>query len=190
VEIFSFGRPLSRTSTLVGQGTLPSPTTGCRIRFPESLLMLGMSNTHQSLVVKCCAGSAIGVERPSAAYRQMPPLPFLNPQPTKSVIVHPAAAYLRREFHRSLVGRVKKKESNYEQKREIIGVHQKGNSRQEDIFEPDSRRTPGSAKYRPACDTARCGGCSFGGHARGNACKTNIPSTCSGRFVVRLSTRH
>ena len=24
----------------LGQGTLPSPTTGCRIRFPESLLML------------------------------------------------------------------------------------------------------------------------------------------------------
>jgi hypothetical protein len=23
-----------------GQGTLPSPTAGCRIRFPESLLML------------------------------------------------------------------------------------------------------------------------------------------------------
>jgi hypothetical protein len=40
VEIFSFGRSLSRTSTLLGQGTLPSPTTGCRIRFPESLLML------------------------------------------------------------------------------------------------------------------------------------------------------
>ena len=40
VEIFWFGRSLSRTSTLAGQGTLPSPTTGCRIRFPESLLML------------------------------------------------------------------------------------------------------------------------------------------------------
>jgi hypothetical protein len=40
VEIFSFGRSLSRTSALAGQGTLPSPTTGCRIRFPESLLML------------------------------------------------------------------------------------------------------------------------------------------------------
>jgi len=25
---------------LYGQGTLPSPTAGCRIRFPESLLML------------------------------------------------------------------------------------------------------------------------------------------------------
>ena len=37
---FSFGRSLSRTSTFAGQGTLPSPTTGCRIRFPESLLML------------------------------------------------------------------------------------------------------------------------------------------------------
>ena len=24
----------------LGQGTLPSPTAGCRIRFPESLLML------------------------------------------------------------------------------------------------------------------------------------------------------
>jgi hypothetical protein len=33
VEIFSFGRLLSRTSTLAGQGTLSSPTTGCRIRF-------------------------------------------------------------------------------------------------------------------------------------------------------------
>jgi hypothetical protein len=33
---FSFERSLSRTSTLAGQGTLPSPTTGCRIRFPES----------------------------------------------------------------------------------------------------------------------------------------------------------
>ena len=40
VEIFSFGRSLSRTSTLAGQGTLPSPTTGCRIRLTESLLML------------------------------------------------------------------------------------------------------------------------------------------------------
>ena len=30
----------SRTSTLAGQGTLPSPTAGSRIRFPESLLML------------------------------------------------------------------------------------------------------------------------------------------------------
>ena len=40
VEIFSFGRSLSRTSTLADQGTLPSPTTGCRIRFTESLLML------------------------------------------------------------------------------------------------------------------------------------------------------
>ena len=37
---FSFGRLLSRTSTLLGQGTLPSPTAGSRIRFPESLLML------------------------------------------------------------------------------------------------------------------------------------------------------
>jgi hypothetical protein len=47
VEIFSFGRSLSRTSTLADQGTLPSPTTGCRIRFTESLLMLsrgGLSN--------------------------------------------------------------------------------------------------------------------------------------------------
>jgi hypothetical protein len=25
---------------LFGQGTLPSPTAGCRIRFPESLLMM------------------------------------------------------------------------------------------------------------------------------------------------------
>jgi hypothetical protein len=32
VEIFSFGRLRSRTSTLSGQGTLPSPTTGSRIR--------------------------------------------------------------------------------------------------------------------------------------------------------------
>jgi hypothetical protein len=30
---FSFGRSLSRTSTLLGQGTSPSPTAGCRIRF-------------------------------------------------------------------------------------------------------------------------------------------------------------
>ena len=37
---FSFRRSLSRTSTLAGQGTLPSPPTGCRIRSPESLLML------------------------------------------------------------------------------------------------------------------------------------------------------
>ena len=44
VEIFSFGRLLSRTSTLAGQGTLPSPTTGCRIRFIESLLMLRTSH--------------------------------------------------------------------------------------------------------------------------------------------------
>ena len=44
VEIFSFGRLLSRTSTLAGQGTLPSPTTGCRIRFIESLLMLRTSD--------------------------------------------------------------------------------------------------------------------------------------------------
>ena len=40
VEIFAFGRSLFRTSTLAGQGTLPSPTAGCQIRFPESLLML------------------------------------------------------------------------------------------------------------------------------------------------------
>ena len=40
---FLFGRSLSRTSTLLGQGTLPSPTAGCRIRFPESLLMLKLS---------------------------------------------------------------------------------------------------------------------------------------------------
>ena len=40
VEISRFGRLLSRTSTLLGQGTLPSPTAGSRIRFPESLLML------------------------------------------------------------------------------------------------------------------------------------------------------
>jgi hypothetical protein len=93
---FSFERSLSRTSTLVGQGTLPSPTTGCRIRFSESLLMLGMTYTHQSLVVKCCAGHAIGVERPPVAYRQTPPLPFLNPQPKKSVVLDPAAASLRR----------------------------------------------------------------------------------------------
>ena len=39
----SFRRSLSRTSTLLGQGTLPSPTTGCRIRFPRSLLMLKLS---------------------------------------------------------------------------------------------------------------------------------------------------
>jgi hypothetical protein len=44
VEIFSFGRLLSRTSTLAGQGTLPPPTTGCRIRFIESLLMLRTSH--------------------------------------------------------------------------------------------------------------------------------------------------
>jgi hypothetical protein len=37
---FLFERSLSRTSTLLGQGTLPSPTAGSRIRFPESLLML------------------------------------------------------------------------------------------------------------------------------------------------------
>ena len=40
---FSFRRSLSRTSTHLGQGTLPSPTAGCRIRFPESLLMLTLS---------------------------------------------------------------------------------------------------------------------------------------------------
>ena len=57
--------------------------------FPGSLLMLGMSYTHQSLVVKCRAGYAIGVERPPAAYRQTPPLPFLNPQPNKSVTPRP-----------------------------------------------------------------------------------------------------
>ena len=37
---FLFGRSLSRTSTLLGHGTLPSPTAGSRIRFPRSLLML------------------------------------------------------------------------------------------------------------------------------------------------------
>ena len=42
---FLFGRSLSRTSTLAGQGTLPSPTTGCRIRFLESLLMLKIVDT-------------------------------------------------------------------------------------------------------------------------------------------------
>ena len=41
---FSFRRSLSRTSTLAGQGTLPSPTAGCRIRFPESLLMLRLTS--------------------------------------------------------------------------------------------------------------------------------------------------
>jgi hypothetical protein len=126
---FSFGRSFSRTSTLLGQGTLPSPTTGCRIRFIESLLMLGVSYTHQSLVVKCRPDSAIGVEHPSAGYRQTPPLLFLNSQPKKSRSSTPAAVYLHREVHRSLAARIKEKESNYEQKREIIDVHQKGNSR-------------------------------------------------------------
>jgi hypothetical protein len=40
VENFLFENSLSRTSTFLGQGTLPSPTTGCRIRFTESFLML------------------------------------------------------------------------------------------------------------------------------------------------------
>src|SRR5258705_11487449 len=44
VEIFSFGRSLSRTSTLADQGTLPSPTTGCRIRVTESLLMIQVND--------------------------------------------------------------------------------------------------------------------------------------------------
>ena len=52
---FTFERSLSRTSTFVGQGTLASPTTGCRIGFSESLLMLdgeiigqrnGLSSSH------------------------------------------------------------------------------------------------------------------------------------------------
>jgi hypothetical protein len=37
-----------RTSTLVGQGTLPSPTAGCRIRFSESLLMLSRKKLASS----------------------------------------------------------------------------------------------------------------------------------------------
>jgi hypothetical protein len=41
---FLFRRSLSRTSTLSGQGTLSFPTTGCRIRFFESLLMLRYTN--------------------------------------------------------------------------------------------------------------------------------------------------
>jgi hypothetical protein len=49
---FSFERSLSRTSTLSDQGTLPSPTTGCRIRFPESLLMLQTTNNEQRRLVK------------------------------------------------------------------------------------------------------------------------------------------
>jgi hypothetical protein len=52
VEIFSFGRLLSRTSTLAGQGTLSSPTTGCRIRFFESLLMLRYTNRRARRFVK------------------------------------------------------------------------------------------------------------------------------------------
>ena len=52
VEIFSFGRSLSRTSTLADQGTLPSPTTGCRIRFTESLLMLKCKIRQFRRVVK------------------------------------------------------------------------------------------------------------------------------------------
>jgi hypothetical protein len=49
---FSFGRSRCRTSTLLGQGTLPSPTTGCRIRLPESLLMLETTNSEQRPLVK------------------------------------------------------------------------------------------------------------------------------------------
>ena len=52
VEIFSFGRSLSRTSTLADQGTLPSPTTGCRIRFTESLLMLTRIISQRRRAVK------------------------------------------------------------------------------------------------------------------------------------------
>ena len=52
VEIFSFRKSLSRTSTLADQGTLPSPTTGCRIRFTESLLMLHKTISHLSRFVK------------------------------------------------------------------------------------------------------------------------------------------
>jgi hypothetical protein len=36
----------------VGQGTLPSPTTGCRVRFPESLLMLGLETNEERRSVK------------------------------------------------------------------------------------------------------------------------------------------
>ena len=55
VEIFAFGRSLSRTSTLLGQGTLPSPMAGCRIRFPEPLLML---KTAYKLAGAICQSSS------------------------------------------------------------------------------------------------------------------------------------
>ena len=42
---FLFGRSFSRTSTLAGQGILPSPTTGCRIRLTESLLTFRNRNS-------------------------------------------------------------------------------------------------------------------------------------------------
>ncbi len=35
-----------------GQGTLPSPTAGCRIRFPESLLMLRQPISQRRRFVK------------------------------------------------------------------------------------------------------------------------------------------
>ena len=61
VEIFSFGRSLSRTSTLADQGTLPSPTTGCRIRFTESF---DTSSPLRPPLALCQAG-AIRINRKS-----------------------------------------------------------------------------------------------------------------------------
>jgi hypothetical protein len=49
---FSFERLLSRTSTLSGQDTLPSPMAGCRIRLPESLLMLSIGICEPRRFVK------------------------------------------------------------------------------------------------------------------------------------------
>ena len=47
-----FRRSLSRTSTFSGQGTLPSPTAGSRIRFPESLLMLRIDDKQRRRSIK------------------------------------------------------------------------------------------------------------------------------------------
>ena len=68
---FSFRRSLSRTSTLAGQGTLPSPTAGCRIRFPESLLMLTLYYANCRVICTSFFGFAMLKKGTEARYRQV-----------------------------------------------------------------------------------------------------------------------
>jgi hypothetical protein len=68
---FSFRRSLSRTSTRLGQGTLPSPTAGCRIRFRESLLMLTLYYAKCRVICTSFFGFAMLKKERKRGYRQV-----------------------------------------------------------------------------------------------------------------------